>query len=106
MVIYEVNLDVDAAVADELMAWLALHVEEMLRFDGFEGATLYTRRPEEESAERGRVLLTVHYRVASRGALERYLLEHAASMRREGLERFPEAFRADRRILYAAPRAG
>ena len=39
-VIYEVDLDVEAAIADDYRAWLQAHMREILALPGFLGATL------------------------------------------------------------------
>ena len=99
-VIYEVNLAVDALVADAFSRWLPGHMDEMLAWDGFEHATWYHRDPADEGAvDDGRVLWTVHYRLRDRPALERYFREHADAMRADGLARFGGHFSATRRIL-------
>ena len=98
-VIYEVNLRVDRDIAQEYAAWLKSHMEEMLEFDGFESATWFEREPEMEGAQGDRELWTIHYRVSTRAHLDRYLIEGAARMRGDGLERFDGRFEATRRVL-------
>lgn len=39
-VVYEVNLEVDADIADAYVAWLVPHMAEMLAIDGFLQTTL------------------------------------------------------------------
>ena len=97
-IVYEVNLDVDAARATEFEEWLRPHVGEMLRFDGFVRATIFHREPlgEEPGDRRG---FTVHYTVRDRAALETYLRDHAAAMRGDGAKRFGDSFRGWRNVL-------
>lgn len=99
MVVYEVNIDVDAAIAGEYRAWLRGHVEEMLSLPGFSGAEVF--EVVESPADPARVRLCVHYRLQDATALDDYLREHAPRMRADGLARFGERFRATRRVLRA-----
>jgi hypothetical protein len=112
-VVYEVNLDVDGEVRDEFLSWLSEHVEEMLALEGFLGAEVYERSPEDDGAGQdagggppARLLVTVHYRVRSRDALGAYFRDHAPRMREDGLRRFGGRFRASRRVLERLARAG
>ncbi|WP_147653542.1 DUF4286 family protein [Vulcaniibacterium gelatinicum] len=99
-VIYEVNLEVDLAVADGYRAWLAGHVAEILRLPGFHGAEVLEVLDPPPTA--GRLGLSVRYRLRDQTALEGYLREHAPRLRAEGLERWGEAVRIRRRILAPA----
>lgn len=104
MLIYEVNLTVDAEVAPELSAWLREHIREMLTLDGFEAAAWYVRSDDpdalpDEDALTGPRHWTVHYQVESRDHLQAYFDTHAARMRQDGTDRFEGQFSADRRIL-------
>jgi quinol monooxygenase YgiN len=97
-IVYEVNVDVEAARADEFEAWLHPHVDEMLKFDGFDRATVHARESlDEGSGERHG--FTVHYAVRDRQALDAYFRDHAAAMRGDGATRFGDSFRAWRNIL-------
>ena len=98
-VIYEVNLRVDGDIADEYAAWLERHMTEMLTFEGFESATWLEREPHMEGASGDVELWTIQYSVRTRADLERYLVEGAARMRGDGLERFSGRFEASRRVL-------
>ena len=100
MLLYEVNLQVDAGVAEEMAVWLKSHIREMLAFDGFAGATWYFMDP----AEDGRQRWSVHYEVESWKQLDAYFTKHAGRMREDGLARFGGRFTADRRVLYRRER--
>ena len=95
MVIYEVNLTVDAEIADDYAAWLGPHIKEILNLDGFLSAEWFEVETEDEE----HVRWCVQYRVKDRTALETYFVEHADRLRGDGLERFGGRFTAERRIL-------
>jgi hypothetical protein len=94
-VIYEVNLEADAAIEAAFDTWLRDHIADMLQLPGFRGAEVLT----DASSPAGRVRRTVQYRLADQAALDAYLLEHAPRMRARGVERFGERFSAERRVL-------
>jgi antibiotic biosynthesis monooxygenase (ABM) superfamily enzyme len=94
-VIYEVTLHARAEIADAYLAWLREHVVAMLGLPGFEGAELHALDAG-SADERG---WCVRYRLGDRAALDAYLRDHAPRMRAEGIARFGDAFRAERRIL-------
>lgn len=96
-VLYEVNLDLDAAVADDYRAWLGPHTREILALPGFLGARIHTQV--EPPAESGRVRLCVQYRLDGMASLDAYLRDHAPRLRTEGQARFGDRFSASRRVL-------
>ena len=104
MVIYEVNLAVDAEVADAYAAWLAPHIDEVLAVPGFVSAAWWAVEPEVARPPDARRQWCVQYRVESREALQVYFDEHAARLRGDGLDRFGGRFEAARRVL--VPRSG
>lgn len=95
--IYEVNLDLDAAIADDYLIWLREHIAHLCTLPGFLGARLHT--VSDPAAEAGRVALSVHYRLRDQAALDDYLREHAPRMRADGISRFGGRFNASRRVL-------
>ena len=99
MLIYEVNLSVDADIANEYASWLREHIREMLQGDGFESAAWYT--PDDQAGDQSgdQRHWTVHYHVSDRKHLQDYLEHRAEAMRTSGLERFEGRFQADRRVL-------
>ncbi len=101
MIRYEVNLEVDAELADAFADWLRAHVAEMLTLPGFVSAELFAvEQPEAAADRRG---FCVDYRLHDRQALDRYFVEHAPRMRAQGLQRFGGRFTAIRRILHFLP---
>ena len=97
MVVYEVNLAVDADAAEAYAAWLAPNIDEVLAVPGFLSADWH--EVEADGSADGRRQWVVQYRVESREALEAYLREHAERLRGDGLERFGGRFEASRRVL-------
>ncbi|STX39271.1 DUF4286 family protein [Legionella feeleii] len=96
MVIYEVNLAIDADVYPEFQLWLKKHAEEMLQFPGFIKASIL--KPEEKD-KTGQEKLTVQYQLENRAALEVYFTDFAPKMRGDGLSLFKDKFSAERRIF-------
>lgn len=95
MLLYEVNVQVDAALAAAYRDWLEQHVSEMLTFDGFVRASIFEAAPEE-----GFERFVVHYYVARQADLDRYLAEDAPRMRADGTRRFGDRMQATRRVLH------
>jgi antibiotic biosynthesis monooxygenase (ABM) superfamily enzyme len=98
--IYEVNIEVDAAAHDEYRAWLQDHIAEILTLPGFTGAKVFEALEPPPSA--GRIGLCVHYALKDRASLDDYLRDHAPRLRADGVSRFGDRFHATRRILRAA----
>lgn len=96
-VTYEVNLDIDAAIRAEYLAWLRVHVAVIRALDGFTGAECFEVL--DPPAAAGRAMFCVQYRLVDAAALEAYLRDHAPRLRAEGVARFGERFRASRRVL-------
>ena len=94
-VIYEVNLEADAAIEAPFDTWLRDHVADMLQLPGFLSAEVLV----DASAPSGRVRRTVQYRLRGQPDLDRYLREHAPRMRQHGIALFGDRFTAERRTL-------
>jgi len=101
--VYEVNLEVEDAIAAEYRNWLHRHIAEILALPGFLGATLCEVL--EPPPPAGFAGLCVQYRLVGEAAYEAYLREHAPRMRAEGEARFGGRFRACRRVLRTLPEA-
>jgi antibiotic biosynthesis monooxygenase (ABM) superfamily enzyme len=101
MIVYEVNLDVQAAIFAEYRAWLDEHIRTMLALPGYIGADVFERRdPPPAPQQRS---LCVHYRLRDDDTLDRYLREDAPRLRADGEARFGGRFSASRRILSPLP---
>ncbi|KRD77009.1 DUF4286 family protein [Lysobacter sp. Root983] len=96
-VVYEVNLDLDAAIADDYRAWLGPHTREILALPGFLDARIHTQL--DPPAEPGRVRLSVRYRLDRQESLDAYVRDHAPRMRADAVARFGDRFSATRRVL-------
>lgn len=96
-VVYEVNLRIDADIAGEYRAWLAEHIDAMLRLPGFVDAQLFDVVPEPGAGSQ--VEFCVHYSLRDEQALLDYLRGHAPRMRADGQARFGQRFSASRRVL-------
>lgn len=102
-VLYEVNVDLDAAIRDAYLAWLGPHMRELCALPGFVDARLF--EVDEPGAGAGRVSLCMHYTLRDAAALDAYLRDHAPRLRADGEARFGGHFRASRRILRPPGRA-
>lgn len=96
-VVYEVNVDLDADIADAYLVWLDEHIDTMCALPGFSGASVF--EVVQPPADAGRQRFCVHYQLDDQAALDAYLRDHAARMRSEGESRFGGRFRASRRVL-------
>jgi len=98
MVVYEVNLEFDVAIAAAYREWLHGHIRDILALPGFVSAQVH--EVVEPLPTAGRQGLCVRYQVEDLGALETYTREHAPRLRAEGLQRFgEEGVRIRRRVL-------
>lgn len=98
--IYEVNLEVDAKIADRFGQWLSPHIEEMLSFDGFRSAQWLVRDPKDEGIDNDVLLWTIQYTLDDRASYSQYISSHAQRMRQDGLRLFGGSFQASRRLLH------
>ena len=96
VVVYEVNLMVANELLGTYLPWLRDHIEEMLSFQGFESAELWS---DSEASDAKSKSLVVQYRILTIEDLDRYFREDADRMRRDGMTRFPAGVQARRRTL-------
>lgn len=100
MIIYEVNLKVRRSIEREYRDWLATHMREILALPGFVGAELFEVTEPAPAADE--FALCTRYQLRDAAALESYLREHAPRLRADGVSRFGDNFRADRRVMKPA----
>lgn len=96
MIIYEVNLLINKKIVDAYKKWLSEHVKDMLSFEGFLDAKIFSNLLYHHELQEA---LIIHYTVDSIANLERYFTFHADSMRQKGTVLFGDQFKAERRIL-------
>jgi len=94
-VLYEVNLEADAAIEGPFDTWLRDHIADVLQFDGFLSAEILG----DDTATDGRIRRIVQYRLRNQAALDAYLRDHAPRMRAQGVAKFGERYTAERRVL-------
>jgi len=99
VIVYEVNLFVKRDIEVAFRAWLDGHVRELVGLPGFTSASVFDRIEPPGAADE--FVICTQYRLTDAGALETYLHEHAPRMRGDGLARFGDSFRAERRVLAA-----
>ncbi len=93
--VYEVNLEADAAIAGAFDTWLRDHIADVLQFEGFQSAEIL----DDDSAPPGRIRRSVHYRLRDRAALDGYLAAHAPQMQAAATARFGQRFSIAERVL-------
>lgn len=96
MLVYEVSVDVDTSMREEYLRWLKPHVAEILALPGFFGADVWEVI---DPADPGVLRVCMHYRLADDDALATYLRDHAPRLRADGIARFGERMRAQRRVM-------
>jgi hypothetical protein len=94
-VIYEVDLDADAAIEGPFDTWLRDHIADVLQFPGFLSAEILA----DPSPLPDRIRRTVQYRLQNRAALDNYLENHAAGLQAQGVALLGDRFHATRRML-------
>jgi hypothetical protein len=95
MWIYEVSLKVDDDVSEAYELWLNVHMAEIVKAAGFQGARLYRVDGQEPGVKRW----VTHYLASQRAQIDSYLENLAPTFRADGLARFGGKFSAERRIL-------
>jgi len=94
-VLYEVNLEADAAIEGAFDTWLRDHIADLLQFKGFLSAEILG----DDSQPPGKVRRIVQYRLRDQAALDDYVRDHAPRMRAQGIEKFGDRFSTERRVL-------
>lgn len=99
MILYNVTVNIDESIHKEWLAWIKNHIPEVLATGKFIDARLTKVLVEEEM---GGTTYAVQYKAKSREALEEYYKNHAAALKKEGLQRFADkmlAFRTELEII-------
>ncbi|MCB0422122.1 MAG: DUF4286 family protein [Bdellovibrionales bacterium] len=96
MVLYEVNLEIAERKVPDFLNWLQKHIKDMLRQKGFKTAQLLESNDLNQDHFKK---YTVHYWLDSKDSLDFYLENKATTMRQEGLEKFGDDLKADRRTF-------
>ena len=97
--LYQVDIELDPAIAGEFDAWVPGHVDDILRISGFAHADILVRDEVADGPRKGWQRRSVHYRVREKAQLDTYLNEHAPAMRAQAVERFGEHAIFERRTL-------
>jgi antibiotic biosynthesis monooxygenase (ABM) superfamily enzyme len=97
VIVYEVNVFVRREIEAAYREWLDAHVREIVALPGFTGAEVLERS--EPAAADGEFVLCMQYHLRDAQALESYLREHAPRLRADGIARFGDRFRAERRVM-------
>jgi hypothetical protein len=94
MIVYEVNLYIDAIAADEYAEWLGPHIEQILDIEGFRNAEWFVCDSDDD-----KVHWSIRYRLDSRESLENYQKKYAPALIQEGKDKFGKYLTSDRRIM-------
>jgi hypothetical protein len=100
-VIYEVNLFVRRVIEREYRDWLDAHIREILALPGFLDAELFEVNDPASAADE--FALCTRYRLRDETALQNYFREHAPRLRADGVARFGDNVRAERRVMTTIP---
>lgn len=96
-IVYEVNVEVDAALAEDYRAWMDTYVREMVSLPGFLGAHIYNILAPAPPA--GMQAMCVRFILRDTAALDTYLREHALRFRTSSFQHFGDRFRTSRRVM-------
>ena len=96
--IYEVNCMVPENRRDEFLAWLELHVKQLLKINGFEDATISSLQEDDRLPE-AHIGFCVQYFLEDQQVFEQYLADYAPAMRTDGIKCFGEDLKIYRRLM-------
>ena len=97
MIIYNVTVKVDASIAKEWLHWMKTeHIPEIMKTKCFTGYRILHLLGEHESEGS---TYTIQYESPEYAAYEKYIQQHANSMRSEALNKWGERFVAFRTIM-------
>ena len=92
--IYEVRLEVDRSIASEFTAWLSTHRHEVVHAGSFLKSEVYREETDGET-----LVLVTWYHAKQVQDIRDYIAHKSAPLREDGVRRFGNKFRAQRRIL-------
>ena len=97
MILYNVTIKVDQSIADQWLTWLNTeHIPDMRSTGCFHQASVYRLL---ESDESDGITFAVQYHAENIEAYNKYLQDHAAAMRKKGMEKWSNKFVAFRSVL-------
>src|SRR5690242_10762476 len=97
MIIYNVTTKLDAAIADEWLAWLKNeHIPEVTGTGCFSHAMIL--RLIDTGDDEG-VTFAIQYHAANRELYDRYITQHAPTMRRKATDKWGNQFIAFRTVM-------
>lgn len=97
--IYEVTVEVEAALESEFLIWLKRHIQDIVNEAGFESAQVFAL----ESGKPGLLSWCTHYHATNRAVIDAYIEHLAPKFRADAVKRFAERVRVSRRILESVP---
>lgn len=97
MIVYNVTVQVDAAIADPWLAWMEQeHLPDMLGTGCFTRAVIHRML---EVDETDGPTYAVQYHADSKADYNRYIRDFSTEMRRKGIEKWGERFIAFRSVM-------
>lgn len=99
MYIYNVTVSVDKSIQEEWLAWIKVHIPEVLATGKFTNARLTQVLVDEDQ---GGITYAIQYTAKSKEDLEAYYREDAPKLRQDGVNRFKDkslAFRTELKII-------
>ena len=97
--IYEINIEVSASIADEFEQWLQSYIQRALELRGFLKADFYQRNPQDEEQSPLIKLWTIHFTLKDRQSYEDYVSGLSIQIQKEVTARFQDKYSATRRLL-------
>ena len=94
MIIYEIDITIKNNIYSEYIIWLKNHIEEMLKFNGFESSNSYLY-----DANNLEKKILIHYYIKDKKYLNNYFNIHASKMQSNFPEHFQSNITIKRRVL-------
>ncbi|TWI01650.1 uncharacterized protein DUF4286 [Luteimonas cucumeris] len=96
-IVYEVNVEVDVALAQAYRGWMDTYVREMVSLPGFLGAHIHNVLVPAPPA--GMHAMCVQFVLRDTASLDLYLREHAMRFRVSSHQHFGDRARITRRVM-------